>query len=196
MASDSSVDCVTNDIDNINISGPEPTARRLWYPNDEEMTRDYIVNNQPWEADELPMQYYPNKTAGWYPPLMCLGLKLNWDEILEFCKAVGVHGPNAEIPREDLFALPWLVAAYLNENLGIKGRLQKSRADCRGPGPHVLYTLVTNYNQSRHEKDLQVLYDKLNETVEKALGKPKDAMWWLELKMNNDPKIRNTWEWF
>ena len=155
------------------------------------LTTQYITEHQPWESDELPYQYWPDKKRRWFPPLMCLGVVVTKQEMLRFCEHYNLWKPNPDrnpTGEELTFAL-FDLQFHLSKVCGLPRSRQITAMSPHILGTHTVYTLATNYDLKDGE-DIQEPFDKLVEAVEEVFGDSKSVMWWLEFELNSDPKSR------
>ena len=178
--------------DHVVPSSPLATLIRVLMPLHKSLTLQYIREHQPWESDELPHQYWPDKARRWFPPLMCLGVAVDTDEMLRFCEHFNLWKPNPdrEPTGEELSFAMFDLQFHLSKVCGLPRHRQiTAMSPDAGSGLDTVYTLATNYDL-RDGEDIQEPFDKLVDAVEEVFGDSKSVVWWLESDLNYDRKSR------
>ena len=142
-----------------------------------QINRSHILEHQPWVSKSIPIEYLPDRSKNWFPPVMHLGIALTSEEAKHFARERGIASE-----RGRHFALQkHLSIACDVDRPGT--RIQAIRCDSlQYP---IMYALVSNYNL---RPNLNAPFEKMVTIVREVFGPMRDVMWWLDLAMNHDPE--------
>ena len=152
------------------------------YIKEHEINRSHIQKQQPWASKSIPLEYLPDPSTDWFPPVFHLGVALTIREFNIFATSMGI--PPSEVKGDVGYIFD--LGSYFSEACGLEPS-GISLCTCDSPEHDLMFSLVSNY-ELQLGRDLRPPFKKMVEIIQEVFGPSKNVMWWLEYTLNHNPE--------
>ena len=60
------------------------------YIREHQINRSHILRQQPWASKSIPLEYLPDPSTDWFPPMLLLGVALTTKQADQFAREVNI----------------------------------------------------------------------------------------------------------